>query len=114
MDAKPIKDVVELAYPWAEALIPGLAVFMPRDAVLGIIDSIEIGHNQRLDVDIKPFDVLGIMNVAREISQAALQRNPHERREAIYALLKFITTIEDHMSLEDWMVYAEQAKLPEV
>lgn len=114
MDAKPIRDVVEIVYPWAEAVIPGLPVFMPRDAVLGILDSIEIGLHKKLDVDIKPYDIGGIMEVAREVGQAAIFRTPKERREAIYALLKFITTIEDHVSLDEWMTYADQATLPEV
>jgi hypothetical protein len=112
VDTKPLRDVLQTVYPWAEAMIPGLAVYMPRDAVLGILDSVQIGLNKKLDVDVKPFDVIGVMGVVRELTEAALVRTPHERREALYELMKFLTTIEDHMSLEEWMAYADQATLP--
>jgi hypothetical protein len=112
MDTKPLRDVIQTVYPWAEAMVPGLAVYMPRDAVLGILDSVEIGLSKKLDVDVKPFDVIGVMGLARELTEAALVRTPHERREALYELLKFMTNIEEQMSLDEWMAYAEKATLP--
>lgn len=112
---QPIRDAVKSLWPWAEAMIPGVAVFMPLDAVVGIIDSVEIGLDRKIRVNPKFHNFLEISSVVREIAEAALVRTPHERREAIYALLKFLTDIEegeDGVTEEEFMAYAQQAPLP--
>lgn len=108
----PLRRFVEFFWGWAEGLIPGLAVYMPRDAVVGIIDSIEIGIDKKLDVDVKIHNVFQIMGVMKEISEAALTRTPEERREAIWSLLEFVTDVENHMTKDEFMTYARQAPLP--
>jgi hypothetical protein len=107
-----LRRFIEFFWPWAETTIPGLVVIMPRDTVVAIIDAIEIGMDKNLRLDVKIHNVLEIMGVVREISEAALIRSEKERREAIYSLLVFMTNIEDCMSQEEFMTYARQVPLP--
>jgi hypothetical protein len=112
---QPIKDAVKSLWPWAEFAVPGLATFMPLDAVVGIIDSIEIGLKRKIRVNPRFYNVIEIAGVVREITEAALVRTPQERREAIYTLLAFLTDVEEGeegMTLEEFMAYASVASLP--
>lgn len=113
MPLTPIRQVVMQIYPFFEAFVPGLSVFAPRDALLGIVDSIEIGIKEELKVDVKFRNMFEILGVVSELAQAALLRTPKERREAIWALLEFITDIETKMTMDEFMVYASQVKLPD-
>lgn len=100
-------------WPFLEAFVPGLSVFMPRDAVVGIIDSIEIGMNKELKADFKVYNVFQILGLAKELSEAALLRTKQERREAIWSLMELITDIENHMTREEFMTYSSDDLLPD-
>jgi hypothetical protein len=101
-----IRQILLLIYPILETSVSALRLVMPLDAVLGIIDAIEIGINQRLEADFKMRDTNAWFSMFKELSEAAVVRSEKERREAIYALLVFVTNIEERLTLEQFMQYA--------
>lgn len=112
---QPILEAIERLWPLLEYAIPGVAIVMPLDAVVGIIDSVQIGIHRNLKVNPKFRNILEIANVAKETTEAILTRDPIQRREAIYSLLAFFTDVEegeDGLSKEEFMKYARQTSLP--
>ena len=97
-----VKQAIMAAYPLLAMMLPPIR-FIPIDAIFGVIDAIETGHACQLKPDLNVRDWRAMMRLFKEVGEAGVIHNEKERREAIYAMLVYVTNVEDHCTLEQFM-----------
>jgi hypothetical protein len=97
-----IGQALAIIYSFASSWVPGLSRLLPPDTIRLIFESINTGLEEKLKVDFKFYNWIGIVMTLKEIAEAVIYNTQEERVQAAYALLVLITNIEDHMTLEQF------------
>jgi len=105
-----LKQIISLVYSIGVTRIPGLAIFLPLDALLAMVDAVKIGMNKDLHVDMKLTDWRGMMKLLREASDAVMTPTKREQAEAVYALLAYITDVEKTVSVDEFLNLSNDAQ----
>ncbi len=100
--------ICKLLYSIGISRIPGLAMLLPRDTLLAMADTVQISFDHKLQLDLKFSDWPGLLKLLREAADAALTPTRQEQVEAIYALMIYVSNLEDHLSLE---LFVEHTKV---
>lgn len=97
-----VKAIVSMAYSLLATMVPGVGK-VPLHAILSAIDAVEAALTLELKADWRIHDRDAWGNMLTEVGQAAAMPTEKETKEAMYAVLVFITNIEEHMTLEQFM-----------
>lgn len=87
----------------AKATIPGFTLLIPLSSLLSISKAVRASLGHEVDVDWKFSDIAGLRKSLRELADVAIYKTEKEILEAIYYLLCYITTLENYLTLEQFM-----------
>lgn len=92
----------------AKVTVPGFALLIPLSSLLRISKALRASLGHEIDVDWKFSDIAGLRKALRELAEVAIYKTEKEILEAIYYLLCYITTLENDLSLEQFMAAANE------
>lgn len=95
--------VLKVVYNIFVNLIPGLAILIPLDSLMRIIEAVQSSLDHQIVVDWKFSDMNGLMKFMLNLMEVAVNKSEKEQLEAIYALLVYLTTLEDFVSEEEFV-----------
>jgi hypothetical protein len=99
--------LARVIYSLGVTRIPGLAILLPYDALMAMVEAVEVGVKQKLRLDWKWSDWEGFLGFLKEAADAALTPSRVDQIEAVYALLEYLTNVEDYVSKEEFLKRVE-------
>lgn len=97
-----IKSIVSMAYTLLATLYPAVGR-IPLHPLLSAIDVVQTALALELKADWRIHDREAFGRMVAEVGEATRNPTPEETREAMYAVLVYITNIEEYMTLEEFM-----------
>lgn len=90
----------------AKVVVPGFAFLIPISSLLKISNAVRASLGHDIDVDWKFSDIAGLRKALFELAEVAINKTEKEILEAIYYLLCYITTLENYLTLDQFMASA--------
>ena len=95
--------LAKIIYSLGISRIPGLVILLPYDALMAIVEAVEVGMEKKLRLDWKWSNWQGFIGFLKEATEAAMTSNKQDQVEAIYRLLEYVTNVEDYMSVDEFV-----------